>query len=514
MVLQIEFCGRVGNCWEFFFNKVDIYEVIIMTEPWRGPLEKIDEHRFLTPKSYKKGMRTDGIIYASERLLKSIKEDQAPEQVANVATLPGIVGNSLAMPDIHWGYGFPIGGVAAIDIEGGVISPGGVGYDINCGVRVLRSDLTLNDIKGKIKEIVNGLYTNIPSGVGSTGKIRINETELNQVLLKGSKWALNKGFGWKEDIELTEESGCLHGANPDKVSRRAKERGTPQLGTLGSGNHFLEIQEVIEIYDEKIADGLGLFKEQITIMIHSGSRGLGYQVCDDYIRVMNSATLKYGITLPDRQLCCAPINSQEGRDYFSAMACAANYAWANRQCIAHWTREVFEKVLQTPAERLGLGQIYDVAHNIAKFEEHLILGKLKKLCVHRKGATRAFAKGNKDIPEKYKEIGQPVLIPGDMGRNSYILVGTEKAMEESFGSSCHGAGRLMSRKQAKRTIGDDELRRELEKKGIIVRAASRGVLTEEAPEAYKDVNLVVEVCHKSGISKKIAKTRPLGVVKG
>lgn len=485
-----------------------------MEKAWEGPLEKIDNYRFKIPKTYQRGMKVDGIIYADEKMLKIIRQDQAPQQVANVATLPGIVGNSLAMPDIHWGYGFPIGGVAATDIKDGVISPGGVGYDINCGVRLLRTDLYYEEIKEKLDELVNSLFVNIPSGVGSTGKIRVSYKELDEILVEGAEWAVKKGFGKKEDLELTEENGKISGANPEKVSKRAKERGLPQLGTLGSGNHFLEIQIVEEIYNSEAAEIMGLFLGQILVMIHSGSRGLGYQICDDYLVVMKKAVQKYGIIIPDKQLACAPLSSEEGKDYFSAMAAAANYAWANRQFIAHWTRETFEKVLKKGEEKLGMKQIYDVAHNIAKIEEHIIEGVQKKVCVHRKGATRAFAAGHPEIPKIYKKIGQPVLIPGDMGRNSYILVGTETAMKETFGSTCHGAGRLMSRAEAKRNIDQQDLVKELEKKGIKVRAASKSVLTEEAPEAYKDVNLVVEIAHHSGISKKVAKMRPLAVVKG
>lgn len=485
-----------------------------MGEKWKGPLEKIDDYHFRIPKSYRSEMRTEGIIFTDEELLKSIREDQAPEQIANVATLPGIVGNSLAMPDIHWGYGFPIGGVAATHLEEGIISPGGVGYDINCGVRLLRSDLQLKDIQDKIPRLVDSLFVNIPSGVGSKGKIRISQKELDEVLNIGAKWAVDKGLGWPEDLEFTEEGGRLKGADPALVSERAKKRGLPQLGTLGSGNHFLEIQLVEEIYDSKIASAFGIFKGQIVIMIHSGSRGLGYQVCDDYLKVMKGAIEKYNIKLPDRQLACAPVNSEEGKNYFAAMACAANYAWANRQCIIHWAREAIGKVLNVAPPRLGMRQIYDVAHNIAKFEEHIISGKKVRLCVHRKGATRSFPSHHPDIPQAYYEVGQPVLIPGDMGRNSYILVGTERAMKESFGSTCHGAGRLMSRTAAKRAINDQELRKELDKKGIFVRAATGGVLSEEAPLAYKDVNKVVEICQGAGISLKVAKMRPLGCAKG
>ncbi len=485
-----------------------------MGNVWGGPLQKIDNYRLKIPKSYKPGMRTDGIIYADDKLLQKIKEDRAPEQVANVAFLPGIVGCSLAMPDIHWGYGFPIGGVAAFNLSEGVISPGGVGYDINCGVRLLKTDLEHDDIKGIIEKLVQSLYNYVPSGVGSTGKIKISNQEVKNVLRTGAQWALNQGYGWPEDLSHIEENGAIEGANPDRISARALERGRPQLGTLGAGNHFLEIQVVDEIYDEKAASVLGLFQNQITIMIHTGSRGLGYQICDDNVRILGDVTRKYKISIPDRQLACAPIESPEGRAYFEAMACAANYAWANRQAIMHWSREAFEKVLNKSARALGLSIIYDVAHNIAKFEEHEIDGKKMKVCIHRKGATRAFNPGHPDIPEDYKEVGQPVLIPGDMGTYSFVLLGTALAMKETFGSTCHGAGRLMSRTQALARTKGRSIGSELKNKGIFVLSASDETLREEVPEAYKDVGVVVDVCHQAGISKKVARMRPLGVVKG
>jgi tRNA-splicing ligase RtcB len=482
---------------------------------WRGELKKIDDFRYKIPRSYKTGMRTDGIIYASEKMLPQITSDEAPEQVANVAFLPGIVGYAMAMPDIHWGYGFPIGGVAAFDIEKGIISPGGVGYDINCGVRLLRTDLTDNDVKDKIKELVRAIFNNVPSGVGSTGKIRIDEREVKDVLINGAQWALKKGFGWKEDIEHIEAHGALPGANPDKVSKRAIQRGRPQLGTLGAGNHFLEIQVVEDIYDREAAKIMGIDDVgQITVMIHTGSRGLGYQVCDDNVKVLGRTTQKYGISIPDRQLACAPITSPEGKSYFEQMACAANYAWANRQCIMHWIRESFEKVLGRSAEDLGMHLIYDVAHNIAKFEKHRIGDETKELCVHRKGATRAFPPGHEEVPEKYKDIGQPVLIPGDMGTHSYLLLGTDLAMTETFGSTCHGAGRVMSRTKALDRTRGRSISKELADKGIYVLSASSEVLREEVPEAYKDIDTVVDAVHKAGISRKIARMRPLGVVKG
>ena len=482
---------------------------------WHGKLIKIDKNRYKIPKSYKPGMRTDGLIYASQDMLSLIEKDKAPEQVANVATLPGIVGYSMAMPDIHWGYGFPIGGVAAFDIEKGVISPGGVGYDINCGVRLLRTNLSENDIRERIKDLVRALFNNVPSGVGSKGKIRIEYNEVKKVLLNGAQWALNKGYGWTEDVNKIEENGALAGADPDRVSKKAIERGRPQLGTLGAGNHFLEIQTIEDIFDTKAAKALGIEEVgQITIMIHTGSRGLGYQICDDNVKILGSVTQKYGIDIPDRQLACAPIGSPEGKAYFQQMACAANYAWANRQCIMHWVREAFEKVLGKKAEALGMNLVYDVAHNIAKFEMHHVTGVMKKVCVHRKGATRAFAPGHDAIPMPYKEIGQPVIIPGDMGTHSYLLLGTEQAMKETFGSTCHGAGRVLSRSAAMRQTKGRHIDRELLQKGIHVLSASNQVLRQEIPEAYKDIDMVVDAVHEAGISRKVARMRPLGVVKG
>ncbi|HEA46819.1 MAG TPA: RtcB family protein, partial [bacterium] len=457
-----------------------------MKKEWTGPLEKIDEYRYRIPKSYKSGMRTSGIIYTDEKLLKSICQDQALDQVANVAFLPGIVGSSLAMPDIHWGYGFCIGGVAAFDVEKGIISPGGVGFDINCGVRVLRTNLKEEDIKEKIEDLGWALFREIPCGVGSTGRIRVSDSEWEEVLTKGTQWAVKKGYGVSEDIEHTEEEGAMPGADPDKVSFRAKERGRKQLGTLGSGNHFLEIQVVEEIFDDEAARLFGIEKGSITMMIHCGSRGFGHQVCTDQLVSMGRAIEKYGLNLPDRQLACAPVNSKEGKDYFGAMACAANYAWANRQCIMHWVREIFEKVLGRSPRDLGMDLIYDVAHNIAKFEEYEVEGKKVKLCIHRKGATRAFGPNHPQIPKEYKSIGQPVLIPGDMGRNSYILVGTKKAEEESWGSTCHGAGRVMSRHAAIRLTRGRNIKEELRNRGIIVHERGRHTLQEEVSEAYKD----------------------------
>lgn len=481
---------------------------------WQGPLEKIDDYRWRLPKRYKPGMRVDGIIYADEHLLESIKRDKALEQVANAAFLPGIVKNSLAMPDIHWGYGLPIGGVVATDIEsGGVVTPGGVGYDINCGVRLMKTNLTEKEITPRISELVHALYNNIPAGVGSKGEIKATHKDELNLLRKGARWAIEKGYGWKEDLEYTEENGEIKGADPSSVSERALTRGERQAGTLGSGNHFLEVQVIDQIYDEDIANIFDLSLGQITVMLHSGSRGLGYQVCDEYAKDMVRTLGKYGINVPDRQLACAPCNSEEGKSYLAAMRCAANYAWANRQCLMHLTRAVFEKVFKRSAKDLGMHLIYDVAHNIAKFEKYNIDGKEKLLCVHRKGATRAFGPGHPELPERYKNIGQPVIIPGDMGRNSFLLVGTEKA-EETFFSACHGAGRLMSRTQAISVCRGRSISKELEEKGILVLAAGKAVLAEEAPEAYKNVNDVVHVVHEAGISKRVARMRPLGVIKG
>lgn len=480
---------------------------------WKGQVKKIDGYRWLIPKSYKEGMRTDGLIYATEEIMQDL--DESLEQVANVAFLPGIQGKSMAMPDIHWGYGFPIGGVAATSVEDGVVSPGGVGFDINCGVRLLRTDLTEKEVKPKIGELVDRIFYDVPSGVGSEGKIRVSESELAQVMKKGAKWMVEHGFGWAEDIEVTEQNGMMENADPSMVSNKAVQRGRPQLGTLGAGNHFLEVQVVEEIFDEDAAEAFGITGPgQITVMIHTGSRGFGYQVCDDSLIVMQRAIQKYKINIPDKQLACSPIKSEEGQKYLAAMSCAANYAWANRQAIAHWVREAFEQVMGAGAHKLGMRQVYDVAHNIAKIEEHEVDGKKMKLCVHRKGATRAFGPGHPDIPQKYRAIGQPVIIPGDMGRYSYLLVGTERAMRETFGSTCHGAGRVMSRNEAIKKGKGQNIQQMLAEKGITVRAASRGTLSEEASFAYKDVADVVEAAHGAGISRKVARMRPLGVVKG
>jgi tRNA-splicing ligase RtcB len=475
-------------------------------------ITKIDPYRW---KIEKEGnMRVDGIIYATEKIVEDIKRDLSLQQVANVATLPGIVRSSIAMPDIHEGYGFPIGGVAAFD-ETGIVSPGGVGYDINCGVRVLRSHLKKEDVQDVMRELVNALFRNIPTGVGSHRKdLRLSFDEEMSLMKEGARWAVRRGYGTERDLEHIEEGGCLPGADPNEVSDRAFERGRAQVGTLGSGNHFSEVDCVSEVYDEKLARALGFELGGIAIQIHTGSRGFGYQICDDYIDVMLQAVKKYGIDLPDRQLCCAPLGSEEARRYLAAMACGANYAFANRQMITHWVRESFTHVLKKSLEDLGLELVYDVCHNIAKFETHIVDGKPTKLCVHRKGATRALPPGHPQTPKAYRDIGQPVLIPGDMGRCSYILVGTEAAAQETWASSCHGAGRMMSRTQAMKKAKGKNILKELEAQGIIVRASGWDTIAEEIPEAYKDVTEVVDVVHNAGIAKKVVQLRPMGVIKG
>ena len=476
-------------------------------------LEKIDANRWRIERQG--NMRTSGIIYASTAMIDTIRADQSLAQVANVACLPGIVGSSLAMPDIHWGYGFPIGGVAAFDLDEGVVSPGGVGYDINCGVRLMSTDIQKTEITGRLLQLVEGLFANIPSGVGSHRKdLKLKNREHRDVLLRGAAWAIDHGYGTAQDLRHIEDTGCIAGADPDAISEKAYERGSPQLGTLGSGNHFVEIDWVDEIYDEKAAAQLGLVKDFIAVTVHTGSRGFGYQVCDDFLKVMLRASEKYGIALPDRQLCCAPVSSPEGKQYLSAMAAAANYAFTNSQIIGHWVRETFEQVLGRRQRDLGMELVYDVCHNIAKIEEHVIDGKPRRVCVHRKGATRAFGPGHPQLPEDYREIGQPVLIPGDMGRCSFVLTGTQGAMEETFGSTCHGAGRMMSRHQAIRQAKGRSISRELSGQGIIVRAAAKGTMEEEMPDAYKDVTMVVDVVAAAGVGKKIARLRPMGVIKG
>ena len=479
------------------------------------PIERIDEYRWRIPQDAKPGMRVPAIIFADEKLMDQIRHDQSLEQAANSAMLPGIIKAAYAMPDIHQGYGLPIGAVVATDPESGVITPGGVGYDINCGVRLLRTDLTKTEVMPRLKDLVNALFAAVPAGVGSHGKVRLTREDAHQPLVKGARWAVERGLGEPEDLEAAEASGCIGGADPDAVSHKAYERGRDQLGTLGSGNHFLEVQIVEKIYDEQAANVLGLFPDQATVLIHSGSRGFGHQVCTDYLATMERALKKYGIQLPDRQLACTPVRSEEATAYLGAMRAAANYAWANRQCMTHWAREVFQKVFKKSSRDLGLSLVYDVAHNIAKLEDHEVDGKKMQVVVHRKGATRAFPPGHPELPERYRGIGQPVLVPGDMGRASFVLVGTQGAMLETFGSTCHGAGRVMSRAAAIRAAKGRAIERELEDRhGVYVRATGRDSLKEEMPEAYKNVQDVVTVCHNAGISKMVAKLKPIGCIKG
>ncbi len=478
-------------------------------------LQKLDDYRWLLPQDYKPGMRVPGIIYASDALMENIKKDESVEQVANAATLPGIVKASLAMPDMHFGYGLPIGGVVATDAKkDGVITPGGVGFDINCGVRMLRTNLSRADVKDKIRALVEGLYASIPTGVGAKGELRLSRSDFDRMLVQGARWAVDNGYGSRDDLERIEAGGCIQGADPDKVSEKAYERGKGQIGTLGSGNHFAEIQYVQKVFDEKAGAAFGLFEGQVTLMIHTGSRGFGHQVCTDYLKVMEASVRKYGFSLPDRQLACAPIDSPEGRDYLAAMRAAANFGFTNRQMIMHWAREVFLHVLHLSPRDLGMTLIYDVAHNIVKFEEHEVEGRKMTLAVHRKGATRAFPPGHPETPAVYKDVGQPVIIPGDMGTYSYILAGTERGMAETFGSACHGAGRVMSRAAAVKACRGRAIERELEDIGVIVRYTGRDALKEEIPEAYKDIDQVVDVVHNAGIAKRVAKLRPIGVIKG
>ena len=475
-------------------------------------LVKIDDFLYEIPKTGK--MRVPARIYASEKMLKDILQDNAPEQAANVAWLPGIVGYSYAMPDIHWGYGFPIGGVAAFDVEEGIVSPGGVGYDINCGVRLLKTDLMRQEIEPKMQRLVDRLFQEIPSGVGSTGQIKLSPSEEKKVLRQGAHWAVANGYGEQADLDKIEENGRMAGADPTKVSDQALKRGKAQIGTLGSGNHFVEVGFVQEVFDEQAASTLGLHKDQVTVIVHTGSRGFGHQVCDDFIKIMLKASATYNIELPDRQLCCAPVNSPEGQDYLGAMAAAVNFAFCNRQMITHWTRQAFAEALGARLSSVNMAVVYEVAHNIAKIETHVVEGQKKKLCVHRKGATRAFGPHHPEIPADYRDIGQPVLIPGDMGRYSYVLLGTDKAMQDTFGSTCHGAGRLMSRNKAKAAARGRELRQELQNQGIYIKASSYATIAEEMPEAYKDVSDVVETVVGAGISKKVVKLKPMGVIKG
>jgi len=477
-------------------------------------IRRIGEFRWLIPRQGK--MRVDGLILADDRLMEDIRRDRAVQQVANVAELPGIVGRSIGMPDIHWGYGFAIGGVAAFDeLEGGVVSPGGVGYDINCGVRLMRTALTKDDVTPRLPRLMDQLFHTIPAGVGKGyDRFVLDPAEIESVLVQGAAWAVQKGLGSPADLNRIEDGGTIEGAEPDRVSRRAIQRGRDQVGTVGSGNHFIEVGWVDEVYDRRAASALGLEPDTVTVIIHSGSRGLGYQVCDDHLDEMVAAGRKYGIELSDQQLACAPLGSPEGRAYLGAMRAAANYAFTNRQVMAHRVREAFGAVLGKPWETLGIDLVYDVAHNIAKFERHEVNGRPRTVCVHRKGATRAFPPGHPDIPVEYRDLGQPVIIPGDMARYSYVLLGTDGAFGETFGSTCHGAGRRMSRRQAKRSTKGRDLLSEFREEGIEVRASSRGTIAEEVPEAYKDVAEVVDVVHGAGIGRKVVRLRPLGVLKG
>lgn len=480
------------------------------------PLEKLDEYSWRIPQKYKPGMRVPGIVFADEGLIEKMKTDRTLEQSANVAHLPGIYKYSVTLPDGHEGYGFPIGGVAATDYNEGVISPGGVGYDINCGVRLLTTNLTEQDIRPKLVDLANTIFNNVPCGLGSRRKdFRVKTSELDRLAAEGVPWLVEQGMGWKEDIEHCEERGHMETANPDKVSATAKNRGTTQIGTLGSGNHFLEIQKVGKIYNPDVAKAFGINDEgQVTVMIHCGSRGYGHQICSDYLRVMERAVHKYKIVLPDRELACAPGSSKEAEDYFQAMSCAVNYAFSNRQAITHWVRQSFEQVFKQPAETFGLQLVYDVAHNIAKIEEHRVNGQRRRVWIHRKGATRAFPADSPAVPSDYRNFGQPVIIPGSMGSSSYLLVGTAKAMDVSFGSTAHGAGRMMSRSAAKRRFWGGDIKRALEKRGIVVRSASSVVLAEEADPAYKNVDEVVEVSDKVGIATRVARLLPMAVAKG
>ncbi len=478
-------------------------------------VERLDAYRWRIPPEAKPGMRVPGIVYADDELMAAIRRDGSLEQVANAATLPGIVKASLAMPDIHQGYGLPVGGVVATDAATGVISPGGVGYDINCGVRLLTTQLAREEVLPRLEALVDALAAAVPSGVGSQGRIRLSPAEERRgPVQKGARWAVEAGYGEPEDLGRIESHGTIPGADPDAVSPKAYERGRGQLGTLGSGNHFLEVQVVEEVFLPDVAGALGLEPGRVTVMIHTGSRGFGHQICTDALGAMGPALKRYGIQLPDRQLACAPVDSPEAQRYLGAMRAAANFAFANRQCLAHWAREAFQRALGISPRELGMRLVYDVAHNIAKEEEHEVDGRRVRVLVHRKGATRAFPPGHPELPEVYRAIGQPVLIPGDMGRYSYVLVGTEGSMRETFGSTCHGAGRVLSRTAAVKAARGRSIADELRARGIVARASGRESLAEEMSEAYKDVRNVVEVVERAGLSRVVARLRPLGVVKG
>jgi tRNA-splicing ligase RtcB (3'-phosphate/5'-hydroxy nucleic acid ligase) len=477
-------------------------------------IKRIGDYKWEVPVGFKDGMRVPGTIFADERLIEMALQDRALEQVANVAFLQGIVYRSLAMPDIHWGYGFPIGGVAAFGEDDGVVSPGGVGFDISCGVRLLKTNLSESDVRPGLRELMAAMAGLIPRGLGTRGQIHSTESVLRKVFTGGGRELVRMGYGREEDLEHTERNGVYPGADPDRVSQRAYERGKDQLGTMGSGNHFIEVQAVEKVFMPEVARAFGLEEGQVTVMIHSGSRGLGHQVCTDYLQVMDRVVKRLGWVLPDRQLACAPLDSKEAADYLAAMACACNYAIGNRQALMHWTRVAFEQHFKGSDTGLGMELLYDVSHNVARMETHEVDGRKRRVCVHRKGATASFPAGHPEVPAAYKDVGQPVLIPGDMGTNSYVLVGAEQSMLESFGSTCHGAGRTMSRSKARKTIRGAELQERLERKGIIVMGGKLSLLAEEAPEAYKDVTRVVDVCEGAGLSKKVAMLRPMGVLKG
>ena len=475
---------------------------------------KIGENQYQIDADSNSGMRVPVRIYADEPLLQKMLTDRTIMQAKNVSSIPGIVGQSIVLPDGHEGYGFPVGGVAAMDAEEGMISPGGVGYDINCGVRLLRSNLTEKDVRSKLKELVTDLFSSIPSGVGSKGSVRLSPSELDEVLVKGVNWAIDNGYGTNDDADVCEENGQIQNADPNKVSDKARKRGAPQLGSLGSGNHFLEVQKVSEIHDEEAATRMGLKEGTITVLIHCGSRGFGHQVCSDYLRVAEQAMHKYNINLPDRELACVPNNSEEGESYRAAMFAALNFAWSNRQMITHWTRKSIERVFNQTEADLDMKLVYDVAHNIAKVEKHKVDGKERKVVVHRKGATRAFPANRDEIPLKYRDLGQPVLVPGSMGTASWVLLGQPNSMDLSFGSTAHGAGRTMSRTKARRNFSEEDVKKSLSDKGIFIKALTRDGVVEETPQAYKDVDAVVNVSHNLGIATKVAKLIPIGVIKG
>lgn len=476
--------------------------------------QRLSPYLWEIPTSFRQGMRVPVRLFADERLLEDALGDKSLEQAVNASMLPGLVSHVTVMPDVHQGYGFPIGGVAATRLPHGVVSPGAIGYDINCGVRLLASQVTLEEAEALLPDLASALFRNCPAGVGVKGNVRLSEKELDRVCREGSEWALHNGYAQSADISRTEEGGRIPGAEPAAVSARAKQRGQPQLGTLGAGNHFVEVDVVDEVFDEAAARAMGLVRGNLTVQIHCGSRGFGHQICTDYVREFQPALARYKIQLPDRELVCAPLDSSEGRRYLAAMACAANYAFANRQIMAHHVRGTFEEVLAGRVKDWELRQVYDIAHNMGKIEEHTVNGERVRVCVHRKGATRAFGPGFEGLPDEYRPLGQPVLVPGSMGTASWVLLGTEGSMAQSFGSTCHGAGRTMSRKQAKKTVRGDRLRDELEGRGIQVRAGSMPGLAEEAPQAYKDVDAVVEVVAKAGIAKKVARLRPVAVIKG